>query len=406
MATIKLKLRISKVDVNEGVIFYQLYHCKQTIQITTKIRLSKSNFELLERAKSILELNYSLRQIKIQIDNDMSVLSSIINDFESKLIDFTVSDVKRKFYDRSEYVSFMFYMKGIIAKLQTTCKYGTAQNYISTLNSFTTYLGNLDLGISQINSSLISNYNDWLVSRNVAKNSISFYMRNLRAVFNRAVKESLVVQTNPFSEVYTGVDKTRKLAISEEELYKLVTLDIPKDSVLELARDIFLFSYSTRGMSFVDIAFLKKENIYNDMIIYKRKKTGQLLSVKIEPCIKRILDKYSESSSKTNFVFPIVHSCADRSMYKEYHIALTDYNRNLKKLGKMAGLCTHLSSYTARHTWATVAHYHNVPLPVISESMGHTSESTTKIYLASLQNTVIDQANSRLLEKLNLLISL
>ena len=406
MATIKLKLRNSRVNVDEGVIFYQLYHCKQTIHITTNIRLSKSHFESLLKVKPIFDVEPFLRQIKFQIENDISILNSIIKDYESKFINYTVLDIKKSYTMGKNYVSFVTYMNNIIQKLQNIGKYGTAQNYRTTLHSFVNYLGVEDVSISCINSSLILDYNEWLESKNVTRNTISFYMRNLRAVFNRAVKDHLVEQTYPFVDVYTGVDKTRKLAITEDDLYKIVKLRIENDPALELARDIFLFSYSTRGMSFVDIAFLKKSNICNNIIVYKRKKTGQLLSVKVEPCIQTILSKYIDNDSILEFVFPILHSSSNELQnYKEYHIALTDYNRSLKKLAKLAEVQTHLSSYTARHTWATIAHYHNVPLPVISESMGHTSETTTKIYLASFQNTVIDQANSSLLEKLNVLIS-
>ena len=405
MATVKVKLRISKTNPNEGVIYYQLYHCKQTLHITTKTRLSISDFESIKRAKTLQEIEYPLRQIKSKIDYDTHILHTIIRDFETLLMSYTVSDIKRHYVERKSNVYFVSYMNDIIVKLKHAKKFGTAQNYLCTLRSFTTFLNNKDIELSLINASLITDYNEWLEAKNITKNTISFYMRNLRSVYNRAVKQSLTKQTFPFTSVYTGVDKTRKLAISEEDLYKIVQFNVCQHTDLELTRNLFLFSYTTRGMAFVDMAFLKKENIVNNMIVYRRKKTGQLLSIKIEPCIRCILDKYLKCSAKTDYVFPIIKASDSATVYKQYHIALTNYNRKLKRLAKMAQLNIKLSSYSARHTWATIAHYHNVPLPVISEGMGHTSESTTQIYLASLHHSVVDQANSRLLERLNLLIS-
>ncbi len=226
-------------------------------------------------------------------------------------------------------------------------------------------------------------------------------MRNLRAVYNKAVRHNLTVQRKPFEYVYTGVDRTRKRAVNEDVIMRLLNLDLKHSRALALTRNLFVFSYCTRGMSFVDIAFLKKTDISNGMISYIRRKTGQQLTVRVEPCIEEIIRLYQEATAGSIYVFPIIHAETPEEAYKQYQIALCYHNRKLKRLGQRIGENLSLSSYTARHTWATAARNHNIPLSIISQGMGHTSEKTTQIYLASLENSVIDEANNKLLSMIN-----
>lgn len=290
-----------------------------------------------------------------------------------------------------------------INRLRNENKFGSANNYQRLYNSLSLFLNNTDIPISQINISKINSYNKWLTQRAITRNSISFYMRIFRAIYNKAVQQNLVKQTFPFSCVYTGIDKTRKKAVDEQTFLSLLTLDLSNSKSLQLSRDIFIFSYSTRGMAFIDIAFLKRRNIKNDIITYSRHKTGQTLSVKLEKCAKTILERYATESSE--FIFPIIFSQDFSCAYKQYLNALSYYNKQLKKLSKMIDCKTPLSSYTPRHSWATAAKRHNIPLTVISESMGHSSEKTTLIYLASIENYIIDNANHTIIEPLNRCIS-
>lgn len=167
-----------------------------------------------------------------------------------------------------------------------------------------------------------------------------------------------------------------------------------------MARDLFLFSFYTRGMAFVDIARLRKSNIRDGIIRYERRKTGQPLYIRMEPCIKAILDRYAERVQNLPYVFPILKTEEPEAAYKQYTIALNYYNRLLKKLSDMLGLEKGLSSYTPRHSWATVARDSNIPLSVISAGMGHTSEQTTQIYLTMLENSAIDNANQKIIASL------
>ena len=162
------------------------------------------------------------------------------------------------------------------------------------------------------------------------------------------------------------------------------------DSTVNYARDMFLFSFYTRGMSFVDMAYLKKTDLSNGILTYRRKKTGQQLSIKWERCMQDILNRYPENP--TQYLLPIIRSVKkdDRLQYRN---ALTLINRKLKILSIFVHSPHPLSMYVARHSWASIAKSKNIPLSIISEGMGHDSETTTQIYLSSLDTTLIDRAN-------------
>ena len=287
-----------------------------------------------------------------------------------------------------------------IKQLREEHRFGTANNYEKTMRSLESFLRNKKLTFTNFNEQLIADYNTYLISKGLMRNSISFYMRNLRAIYNKAVKQKIVRKKDLFLEVYTGIDKTRKRAVDERLISKLYNLKLDNNDVLSLTRDIFIFSYCMRGMSFVDIAYLKKSDISNGVISYCRRKTGQLMNVRIESCMQCIINKYKENTSE--YIFPIIKSDDKGEAYKQYRSAINIYNRNLGVLSDMIGSGCKLSSYTARHSWATAARKHDVPISVISAGMGHSSETTTQIYLKSIEDDVVDRANAEIINKLRI----
>ena len=287
-----------------------------------------------------------------------------------------------------------------VKQLREENRFGTANNYEKTMASLMRFVGNKKLTFSSFNEKLITDYNTYLIKRGLTRNTISFYMRNLRAIYNKAVKQKIVVKKELFGDVYTGIDKTRKRAVDENVISRLYKLKLKEGSALALTRDIFIFSYCMRGMSFVDVAYLKKSDISGGVIRYCRRKTGQLLSVKIEPCMQAIIKKYDDDNSA--YVFPIIKSDDKGTAYKQYRSAINTYNRLLKELSDMIGSSCKLSSYTSRHSWATAARRHSIPISVISAGMGHTSEMTTQIYLKSIEDDVVDNANAEIIGRLGI----
>lgn len=284
-----------------------------------------------------------------------------------------------------------------IKQLREEHRFGTANNYEKTKRSLESFLRNKKLTFTNFNEQLITDYNTYLISKGLMRNSISFYMRNLRAIYNKAVKQKIVRKKDLFLEVYTGIDKTRKRAVDEELISKLYNLKLDNNDSLSFTRDIFIFSYCMRGMSFVDIAYLKKTDISNGVISYCRRKTGQLMNVRIESCMQYIINRYMDE--KSEYIFPIIKSDDKGEAYKQYRSAINIYNRNLGVLSDMIGSGCKLSSYTARHSWATAARKHDVPISVISAGMGHSSETTTQIYLKSIEDDVLDRANAEIVRQ-------
>lgn len=396
MATVKVKLRPSSVEGKAGIIYYQITHNRKTRQITTKLRVSPSDWDSDEEKMVVSATNCSM--IQNRIDSDVALLRRVILDLDSCGVNYSVADIISRYKSPQGHVLVLDYMRAQIEQLRAANRLGTAKNYEKTMCSFGEFLGDVRLPLSALTEQVITDYNSFLIRRGLVRNSVSFYMRVLRAVYNKAVRQKLVEQQYPFIEVYTGIDRTRKRAVSESIIARLHRLELEAGTSLALCRDMFIFSYCTRGMAFVDIAYLRKSNLQNGMICYARRKTGQLLSVRIEPSIQRIIDRYISLNSP--YIFPILTSLDAAEAYEQYRVALNTHNRLLGRLSEMLGRDCKLTSYTSRHSWATAARNHNVPISVISQGMGHTSEQTTQIYLTMLENSVIDDANKGIIGEL------
>ena len=396
MATVKVKLRPSKVEGKTGVIYYQVIHNRKTQQITTRLRVCPSDWDADE--EKLVSAAPNRTMIHNRIDSDVALLRRVIADLDSCGVDYSVKDIINRYKSPQSHILVLDYMRTQVGQLRATNRFGTAKNYEKTMSSFSEFLGDVRLPLSALSEQVITDYNSFLIKRGLVRNSVSFYMRVLRAIYNKAVRQKLIEQQHPFTEVYTGIDRTRKRAVSESIIVQLHRLELEPGTPLALCRDMFIFSYCTRGMAFVDIAYLKKSNLQNGMICYARRKTGQLLSVRIEPSIQRIIERYADSDSL--YVFPILISVDTAEAYEQYQVALNTHNRLLGRLSEMLGCVCKLTSYTSRHSWATAARNHNVPISVISQGMGHTSEQTTQIYLTMLENSVIDEANKGIIGEL------
>ena len=396
MATVKVKLRPSTVPGKAGTIYYQLTHLRQVKQITTKIHLHPKNWD--SNNTQIIFTDSTSYLLQCKIDRDLDRLKKIICKMDTECANYTVNEIIEKFHQtNSDYTITDFFTKQI-QKLKNDNRRGTARNYNKTLKSLKAFMKNTDSTFNIVTEQFVESYNTFLIQRGVVRNTISFYMRIFRSVYNKAVTQKIVEQTFPFKNVYTGVDKTRKRAVTETVISQLLSIDLKKSKALQFARDLFIFSFYTRGMAFVDIVFLKKSNIQNGYITYVRHKTGQELTIKIETKLQNIINRYEKKDSP--YVFPILNTEDGNKTYSQYEIALNYYNRQLKRLSNFLEPNINLSSYTPRHTWATTARNKNVPLSIISAGMGHSSERTTLIYLTKIENSVIDEVNKTIIDSI------
>ena len=398
MASIKVKFRPSTNENREGTIYYQIIQNRVIRQLKTDYRLFMCEWN--EAENTIIITNNSrqnyLQSIGERIDWDIKRLQSIISHLENKRQLYTADDIISTFQKQSNDQSLFNFTQGVIAQLQQMGKQRTSETYRCTLKSFMQFREDEDVLLEDIDSDLMMMYEAYLRGRGLTKNSTSFYMRILRAVYNRAVEKELTANRNPFKHVYTGIDKTIKRAIPLKAIKQIKNLDLSLQPSLDFARDMFLFSFYTRGMSFIDIAYLKKKDLANGILSYRRRKTGQQLFIRWEKCMQEIVEKY-DTDYCSPYLLPILKYPYDRSQYKNM---LYRTNKSLKEIAKMVGLSIPLTLYVARHAWASIAKSKNVPLSVISEGMGHDSEATTRIYLASLDTMAIDKANSMILKSL------
>ena len=394
MTSIKVKFRPSTVDGKEGGLYFQIIHNRVVRQLNTDYKVFADEWDA-ESESIVINGNRSNLMLGIQerLAWDLARLEKVVRTLETERRRFTADDVITMFHKLTKESSLFTFMHGVIAQLKQLGKVRTSETYTATLKNFMAFRENQDVPLDGISSDLMLLYEAYLKARGVRMNTISFYMRNLRAVYNRAVEKGLTQQNNPFRHVYTGVDKTVKRAIPIKAIKALKELDLSMKPSLDFARDMFLFSFYTRGMSFVDMAYLKKTDLQNGILTYRRRKTGQELSIKWEKCMAEIIAKYPEN--KTDFFLPIITKQGNER--KQYDNALHLVNYHLKDLSEMLQLQRPLTMYVARHSWASAAKAKNVPLSVISEGMGHDSEATTQIYLASLETSVVDKANKMIL---------
>lgn len=271
----------------------------------------------------------------------------------------------------------------------------TSETYIATCHSLHHFLGSGQLSFPQMDAQLMEAYEAWLRQRGLSRNSSSFYLRVLRRIYKMAVEDGLAVGTNPFRMVYTGVDKTARRAIPISRIRAIRDLVLPEGGSLAYARDLFLLSFYLRGMSFVDMAFLRRKDLRHGFVTYKRRKTGQQLSIRWERAMQDIIDR--NPSYPTGYLLPIIQR-EDGSERRQYLNRMLIVNRKLKTIARMTHVATPLTMYVARHSWASIAHSRQIPMSVISEALGHDSEATTRIYLASIQSNMIDDANRRIIQ--------
>mgnify|MGYP004654231645 FL=1 len=405
MASIKMKFRASSIHKGEGVIFFQIIHKRVVRQLATPYHIKVSEWNsitqsvLLENAELNTERNRYLADISAKLDSEYRLLCRIISSFDKKAEMYSADCIINEYRLIAKENTLSTFIKSIIVQLQQNHQHCTARNYQSTLNSFMRFRGGEDLPLDMMDATIIQSYEAWLKNQSICRNTSSFYMRILRAIYNRAVEKNLVTQQHPFRHVYTGIDKTRKRAVDLGMIKSLKQMDLTGKQSQSFARDMFLMSFCLRGISFVDLAKLRKTDIRGGYLYYTRSKTRQSICVKWEPIMQEITDKYKPQVESSEYLFPIL---SDDSTFNNnaYRNAQMRIGYNLKAIAKTLGLKENLTLYVARHSWATIARDSNVPVSVISEALGHDSELTTQIYLQSIQTSEVDKANASILGQL------
>ncbi|MCM1501305.1 MAG: site-specific integrase [Bacteroidales bacterium] len=401
MATVKVKFSQSSINSKEGRIYYQITHNRAVRQVATEHQVYVREWD--EKHRNIIMQHDSgrtgtLMSIQEKIRWDMNRFSRIVMSFTQKGVCFSADDIVEEFLALTSRLSLFNFMESIIARLKHDGKVRTSETYRSALNSFSRFRNDEDVMLDTLNQDMMKSYEAYLQAKGLVPNSISFHLRILRAVYNRACEQGLVaVSVKPFNHVYTGVEKTAKRAVDIKTIRQIKNMDLSMDKHADYARDIFMLSFYLRGISFIDLAYLKKSDLKNGIVSYRRRKTGQKLTVKWTKEMQEILDKYPEN--ETEFLFPVIISgtANHRNQYRQRHYKV---NCCLKTVAEKAGLQMPLTTYVARHSWASIAKSKGIPLGIISEGLGHDNEQTTQIYLATLDTSAVDRANDMIMSAL------
>lgn len=392
MASVKLKFRPAGKEGAPGTLYYQVIHDRKACLINTRIRIDPSEWD--EKRGRIVSQREEIRKLaKEVVTGGVSRIKYLLKKMESGGI-LTLDDLADEYNRYVREYSLFKYTASLIRKMRRCGKMRTAETYTQALNSIKTFLQDQDVMLDRITADMMERFQAWHTVKGNSRNTVSFYIRILRAIYNRAVCEGIIENRHPFRRVYTGNEKTAKRALPLKTIKKIRALDLTDNPRLEYARDIFILSFMLRGMSFVDMAYLRKKDLRGGTIRYRRRKTGQVLTVAWTRDMQRLLDKYPEN--KTEYLLPIIKRSKSNSRFT-YRRVCRLVNERLKDIARMTGITSALTLYVARHSWASAARAKGVPLSVISEGMGHDRETTTRIYLASLETSVVDDANELIL---------
>ena len=402
MATVKVKFRASLVSGKEGTLYYHLIHQRRQRWISTAYHVFPGEWN--DKKSAIIVSNRNNRQahlqlIQSQIDWEMKQMQRVIRHKDAEGIPYTIDDIAREIQQRPQSQSVFAFFRLQIDKKELMQCFGTKSNYVSAANRFMEFRHHEDLTFSQMTSEMMEMYQAWLFNRGIGQNTVSFYLRTLRTLYNKAVETGHAPAKDIFAHVQTANVRTAKRAISVKDIRKIENLDLPTGSSLDKARDLFLLSFYLRGMAFVDMAFLKKTDLKCGLVNYNRRKTHQNLNIEWMKPMQAIIDKYAEQTKDSPYLLPILTG-TESSPYTAYRKVEHNTNYNLKKIGEMIGLKIPLTTYVARHTWASVALHMNIPIATISQGMGHNSYKTTQIYLQSLDVATINEANKRIISKI------
>ena len=398
ITSVKLMLNKSRI-LNNGSypLVFQVIHNRRKKLLYTGYRMKEEVFDESEgkimngvgstfTATEVVKMNRELRKMRNQIDTR-------IRQLERTREEFTVEDIltQNAFGTGKTQFYLLRYINAQIERKQELKKVGMAAAYKSTRSSLAKFIGRPDVRMSEVDLGFVKRYEDFLYSNGASGNTVSYYLRNLRSLYNQAVTDGYHPRGEyPFAKAQTRPAKTVKRALSRTDMQNLADLNLENEPELEFTRDLYLFSFYAQGMAFVDIVLLKKTDICNGVLTYSRHKSKQLIRIVVTPQMQGVIDKYN---TENEYLFPII-SGEYASGYQKYRLALGRINRHLKKIAVVADIKVPLTTYTARHTWATLARDYGAPISVISAGLGHTSEEMTRVYLKDFDVSMLNQVNS------------
>lgn len=403
MATLKLYLKKKKLSNGEFPIYLRVTKDRVSKLISTGLSCELSQWnenksEFRKTYKDYIQKNAILTTLKNRAEK-------IISDALAIGEDITLQDFEEKFfnYKKDKKVSIIDFWNEKIENLIIAKQVGNARAYKDTKNSFLSFIGTKkDLFFKDITPDLLNKYEIFLRSNNGTDGGISVRMRTIRALYNSAIEVGIASQEHyPFNiyKISKLKAENSKRALDSSDVEKIKNLDLNTHFDLIDSRNYFIFSYYSRGMNFYDMMLLEWEDIQGDKIIYTRRKTKTRFSIKILEPVREILDYYKVQQKNTKYVFSILTSDDLTPIQIEHRKdkILKKYNKELKRIAEICGITDKITSYVARHSFATNLKQKGVSTDIISEAMGHQNLAVTQAYLKDLESSIIDDAMETLL---------
>lgn len=401
MATsVKILIKNKPLSDDTFPIVLQIIKDGKVKIISTGLSCLKTDWDGNQLKKS--HPNYQKRNLILSKQKQKAL--QIIDEFQTEEMDFTLSDFEKKFKGEKHNSKTTVYehFQEIIERMKLSNRLGNAKSYRDTCNSFFQFHSDKDLTFKGLNVTKLESYEAYLRSRNNQDSGIAFKMRSLRAVYNSAIRNGIVSQDfYPFDKYKISKLKGKgiKRALTREEVKKIIDVNLSERPDLLDAKNYFVFSYFARGINWIDLLKLKKENLQEDYIVYVRSKTKGRFIVKILPPVKEILDYYLNQNRSSEYIFPILlkDDLTPLQIENRKHKTLKKFNKDLKELAKVAKVAKNVTSYVIRHSYATNLKHLGVSTDKISQSMGHTNVEVTNSYLKEFENEEIDFENEKLL---------
>jgi len=404
MPSYKLKLYKGKIH-KDGThpIVLQIIHNRKTKRVS--IGLNAKPDEWIEEISRFSKNKRSFRNQNKVLEHFESRAEKTIRTITLEEKQFSFSLFIAYFFKQSEHIGVIEFLEKHVEKLGIEKKYSTQSSYKSTLNVLRKHTRNKEISFYSLNYEFLIDFESYLFQRNCTNGGINHHMRNIRAIFNEAIRKGCCEASYyPFTNTHNAngyslkrvTSKAKPRALNKEDLEKLKNFDIEAYPNLENAYKYFFFSYYARGINFTDMAHLTKSDIQGGRISFNRKKTGTHYSFKITKRIAEILEFFDTDNSP--YLFPILSDYHQTEKQKKYriHKCLKKTNKELRKIGVIINSSIPITSYVARHTWASTLKHKGYSTEIISEGLGHSELSTTKAYLENFNQELIDQTDKAL----------
>lgn len=357
--------------------------------------------EQWDNGKQKVKRNYqNYKSLNLKIKKKHLEIEEVILELENKNENISAQAIKDHLDKPKTPTDYFLFAEKEIDRLKKIGKFGTARTYQHSINKLRNFSLRKSINFESLNYQFLEKWKTTMFEGGMKANSISVYLRSIRAIYNKAIKAGIVdASFYPFKDFKIPQEKTISRALSCQEIKKIAELDLPEDSPIWRYRNYFLLSFYLIGISFIDMAMLKVENIQDGRIIYRRRKTGKIYSIKILPAAEKIILHYCDykKQDKTDFLLPIIPAHLNsEDQVEKARDGYRKCNKYLKKMAKLCGIDKPITTYYARYSWANIAKELGYSKDLIAEALGHEyGNKVTGIYLDHYGNKVIDEANER-----------